>query len=459
MQSTLERRPGGLRIARPRHDEAAAAPPASLAAACATICRACLAEQPALASTGARAALAAAAPGTAQHDLLRELGQMRPASASPIDPSRLWILRRFDGSLIGLYRLGEGGRVGLYPHPNESRWSQAGGRLRLQDPAGRVTTDFQLQGVTPDGRSVFAGLFVDGQTLHVLSEVGCDYAQLAMLDPELATSIAGLGLADRFKDPGLPPRPAVVLAAPRTGSHLLLNLLNSTGQVFIDAEILNFGKISIFGHDLPRDRHPALDLLRGTDPVRFAKVMLARSHHADGRMLDTVAVRGFKLFPQHSPQVLDYVIDEPALRIVHLHRANLLAEYSSNLVAFERGHWVGGPAGLKQSKSPFDAGRFMRFVEMKQRYLAHIRARLAQRAGASTEIEYSAFSRASLNGLLEFLLGQAGDDASFSHLGLKQQLNATVIERFENPREVQACLRTLGHDEWAGSEAGEVREF
>ena len=140
----------------------------------------------------------------------------------------------------------------------------------------------------------------------------------------------------------------MLLAAPRTGSHLLLNLLNSSGRVFFDAELMNLVTISVFGENLKPEEAGALYALRANDPVSFLKVMLSRSHHTDARRLDDVAVRGFKLFPHQSHDAFDWVLGEPSMRVVHLYRENLLAEYSSLLVAYAEGHWVGGP--------PTDAG-------------------------------------------------------------------------------------------------------
>ncbi len=417
--------------------------------------RACRAGQLELAASAAAVVLPNAEPNSPLATLLRDVSNMRRAPLARPGEEALWLLRRLDGSLIALLRLRDDGSVVGRVHPNESRWTFSDGRLNFVDAEGQVSTRFVLHGVIGD-RRILVGLFKDDQVVHVLTEIDCAYSRLCLLDPELVGVFAGHFRPEQMAIPPLPPKPAVILAAARTGSHLLLNMLNSSQRVFFDAELMNPAQISVFGGDIPVEGAGMLYTLRHNDPTVFARVMMARSHHTDGRMLDAVEVRGFKLFPQQSHRVLDWVIGEGAFRIVHLYRENLLAEYSSLLVAFAEQHWVGGPESLKRYKIAFQPERFRQFVQMKTVYLDGLRERLARRTGASVEIEYSAISRESVNGVLSMLLDEPNFDAELSALGLRQQLNQNVIERFENPDDVRRCLAELGHESWAGIERTEA---
>lgn len=418
--------------------------------------RACRTGRLDLAVAAATAALPRAEPNSPASTQLRDLSRASRAELAPPGEDRLWLLRRFDGSMIAMLRLRDDGTVAGRVHANESRWSMRDGVLQFVGPDGRATTRFTLHGES-GGRRLHAGLFMDDQTVHVLTEIDCAYARLCLLDPELVGPFAGHFRPEQMAVPPLPEKPAVILAAPRTGSHLLLNLLNSSQRVFFDAELMNPSTISIFGSDIPYDGAGLLYILRRNDPLAFARVMMARSHHTDGRMLDGVAVRGFKLFPQQSVKVYDWVVGDPDFRLVHLHRANLLAEYSSLLVAYAEGHWVGGPESLKQHRILFQPERFRRFVQMKTIYLDGLRERLARRHGPSIEIEYSAISPASVHGVLSMLLDDPAVDAPLSALGLRQQLNESVIDRFANPDDVRRCLDGMGREAWAGVERAEVR--
>jgi LPS sulfotransferase NodH len=391
---------------------------------------------------------------SAQLSLWQELASGTPARADAIDADTVWMLQRGDGSFIGAYRLGAGGRVGLYAHANESHWRLDGGVLHLQTAQGETTTEFRHVAMA-NGRRQFVGLFRDGCTMHVLSELDCGYARLSTHDPALAGT-----LDFRVEHPQEAAwrqhlQPAVILAAERTGSHLLLNLLNSSGRVFFDAELMNFGKISVFGHDLPVDRSGPLLALRAADPVAFVRLMMSRSFHLDGRRLDGVPVRGFKLFPHQSPLLTHWALAEPGVKIVHLWRANLLAEYSSLLLALEHGHWVGGPAAHKQPRIDFDAPRFLRFIAAKTVHLSRLREQCAQREGGFVEIEYAAIDRAGIECVLRHL-GVQDNAAEMSSLGLPRQGVERVIDRFAQPDAVMRCLESLGQLQWAGVERATV---
>lgn len=418
--------------------------------------QACLLHRLDAISDVAREALKLPEGSAAQDALWNELATLRPAPTSSlvVEEDSLWLLRRMDGSLIDTLRLRGNHLVGPNPDPNMATWRQTSEGLLLTGLDGTPGLRFVLS-CEQGGRRVLLGVNAAATNMVVLSELKCLYSRLRMIDPELTNPMAGLFPPDALVEPELPEVPVVVLAAHRTGSHLLINLLNSSGRVFIDGEILNAGKISLFGDDLPADRKDGLDMLRISDPVRFAKVMMGRSFHTDGRHLGGIAVRGFKLFPEHARNVYDWALDHPTVRIVHLYRDNLLAEFSSYLVAMRDGHWVGGPDSAQRLRILFDRDRFLRFVDMKQRYLENLRGRLASRAAPSIDIEYSQIARSSVNRVLSFLLDEPVD-APVSALGLKQQLNERVIERFVNPDEVLACLAEIGQAQWAGVEMPEV---
>jgi LPS sulfotransferase NodH len=458
------RRAGGLRIATAA--PAACTEPASpqqVLKRLVAICRGDVADTvPAAAAAACRLSSRMDGVSPAQASLWRELAdakpalaEAKPALAEAIAPGAVWMMRRGDGSFIGTYRLGEGGRVGLYPHPNESRWRLDNGVLRLQTPQGETTTEFRLA-LSANGRLCFVGLFCDGSTLHVLSQIDCEFGHLVMADPELAGchdfTIAPPSSRSSW-DAGI--QPAVLMAAARTGSHLLLNLLNSTGRVFFDAEIMNFGKISVFGHDLPIERSAHLNRLRADDPAAFARVMLSRSYHLDGRRLDDVRVRGFKLFPEQHPALARWAIADPSMRIVHLFRANLLAEYASMLTAMENGHWVGGAQRPKPQRIEFDAPRFLRFVAAKTAHWSRLREQCAQREGGFVEIEYAGIDRAGIERVLQHL-GVEGGGAEMSSLGLPRQGVERVIDRFAEPDAVMRCLEAIGQEQWAGVERATV---
>jgi LPS sulfotransferase NodH len=393
-----------------------------------------------------------------QSSIFEELQAFVPSPFADLVPDSLWLLRRIDGSMIGLVRLRSNGAIESQPELPGARWGIVDGVLRVEVPSEKLATNFRLAGRSGAKQVLLGsshGITDSVDAAHVLTSVDCMYSQLRMIHPELTNPLAGLYRPAELVDPGLPAVPVVLLAAHRTGSHLLLNLLNSSDRALIDGEIFNAGMISVFGADLPQDRKDGLDMLRLSDPVRFAKVMMTRSHHVDGRSLDAMKVRGFKLFPEHSRTMYDWALDTPEVRVIHLHRENLLAQLSSYLVARRDLAWVGGPQAGQRAKIAFDRERFERFVEMKTRYHADLRERLAARAGPWAEIDYGDISKPNVNALLSFLHGEKVD-VEVRSLGLQRQLAGRTIDRFEDPGEVARALDAIGHPEWAESDSPEI---
>lgn len=431
-------------------------PAAALAMAAGTLAMACERRRGDMVGRIALASGCRDAVDRRQASLWDELAFFVPDEFTAAREDRMWTVRSLSGLMIDLVRLDHSGAVQSQDAPRSSvlHWTLDNGDLVVNELVPGARTRILLTGRSR-GHRMMIGFCTATREVLVLSEVDCLYSSLRLLDPLLASPMAGIVRPSDMVDPALPEIPVVVLAAARTGSHLLLNLLNSTDRVFIDAEILNAQKISVFGADLPSDRADGLDMLRGCDHVRFAKAMMTRSHHVDGRRLDGIRVRGFKLFPQQSRAVLDWAFDTPEVRLVHLYRANLLAEFSSYLAAQRDKCWVGGAQPEDRRPVAFDRARFERFVDMKARYLDEVRRRLGERAGPSIEVEYSRIDRPCVNEVLSFLTG-ATSDAPFDALGLKRQLAGRVIDRFANPEDVAASLEALGHPEWAGVESAEV---
>jgi hypothetical protein len=167
-------------------------------------------------------------------------------------------------------------------------------------------------------------------------------------------------------------------------------------------------------------------------------MMLGRSFDAMGRDLSAVPVRGFTLAPSHHHGALDWVIAEPALRIVHVVRSNLLAEFA-DILASQGGQ--GSPQRLH-----FEPERFGRFIEMKQRYLDGVRQRLVQRNGDTVEVDGSRLNANTVAELTGFLT-DTSDLAG--RVGEAARASATrVIDRFDNPELVLPCLRALGRMGW-----------
>ena len=410
------------------------------------------------ASAAARIALPLAAAKSPHQALLRALADSQPALMAAPDENRLYLLRSADGALQGLLRLRDNGHVGLSAPAGAVRWSLQAGELVLADPHGQPSGRFALCAEHAGHRLYLGQAALDGAP-QLLQEVRCTYSRLSALDPELADPFFGLYGIDAMVPARLPDRPVLLLGAAHSGIGALRAELNRCDQVAIDGELLHPQAIrgvlgSEGGAGGARPTAPPRSTLyqaRTKDPAWFVRMMMGRSHDGQGADLAALPVRGFTLAPTQCPAVLDWAIAEPALRIVHLARSNLLAEFADLLADGP------GPAGLH-----FEAERFLRFVDMKQRYLASLRQRLVQRDGDTVELDASRLSPATVAELLAFLLDglpsashparHAAPHPAAEPATLRSAPPAPVIARFDNPQAVAHCLATLNRPEWADAE-------
>ena len=121
----------------------------------------------------------------------------------------------------------------------------------------------------------------------------------------------------------------IVLSRSRTGSNLLLSLLNSHPDIIAEHEIL----AQLDGRD--------------------AREVVARAY---GKQPHYVKAKGFKLFYYHplgggSPEVWDDLVAARDIRIIHLKRRNILRTLASRKIAGMKGVWAA------TSEARLDVGR------------------------------------------------------------------------------------------------------
>lgn len=399
------------------------------------------------ASAAARIALPFAPPGSPLAAMLGSLSDARPTLMQAPEEHRLYMLRAADGSALGLLRLRDSGRVTCVDGAPATHWSLRDGNLELARSPDRPHARFMLcgeQGGSHAGKRLYLGeSLADGEP-WMLQELDCTYTRLRLLDPEMASPFCGLYSAEAMLPAALPQRSVMLLTSPHNGADALSAALQQQGLVHLDAELMHPQGIGLADGPLDASQAAALHNLRAKDPAWFARMMLGRTHDRSGRNLATVPVRGFTLSALHSQRLLDWALADTALRVVHVVRSNLLAEYA-DLLAEHQGVDTDTPLH-------FEAERFTRFVGMKHHYLQALRSQLMQRNADTVEVDASRLNPATMAELRGFLLDQPAQPAADAD-GVVLSV-APVIERFDNPVAVAACLVALGQPDWAGLEGG-----
>ena len=393
------------------------------------------------ASAAARIAMALAPAESPHHAMLRVLAAARPALMQAPEEQRLYLLRRADGSALGLLRLRDSGRVSAVDGLPATHWRLKDGNLDLATDHGAAHTRLTLCGEQAGKRLYLGASLTDGEP-RLLQELNCTYTRLRLLDPEMAGPFCGLYDADAMVPADLPESAVMLLSSAHNGAEALTAALNQQTRLHLDGELMQPQAIGLSDGPLAAADASTLHSLRAKNPAWFARMMLGRSHDRRGRDLANVPVRGFTLSAMHSQPVLNWALADTQLRIVLVARSNLLAEYADLLADH---------AGLDPATAQtFEAERFTRFVDMKLRHLQALRDRLMQRNADSGEVDASRLNTATMTELVAFLTDQAMLPTGQVD-GVVLSISP-VIERFDNPVDVAVCLAAMGHPEWAGLE-------
>lgn len=141
------------------------------------------------------------------------------------------------------------------------------------------------------------------------------------------------------EQPRLASKPFVVVGAERTGSNMLVGLLESHAAIKSYGELFNPRQIDRDHIDGALPAHAdraSLTALRREDPGAFHRRMVELGAEEGFQLV------GFKLLYYHgciSNAVIDHLVSAPELRVIHLKRKNRLARWISHRRASETDSW------------------------------------------------------------------------------------------------------------------------
>lgn len=235
----------------------------------------------------------------------------------------------------------------------------------------------------------------------------------------------------------------VVLCQARTGSTYLVRLLRSHPGVVSHGELFHPRAIYCTGRRACMDATALA--ARDADPIAFLEAL-----HAEAPPRAPV---GFKIIPSHSTTILDHVRARPGLRRIVLHRANLLAQFSSERIAESTGRFTQPTGATPAVRIPFDEETFLRFVRRmgRERELLERTARRdpAGDGGVPQVLsleDRELFERGIEDRLAGFL---EVPTVPLRAADLVRQNTGRILARFEDPPTVRDFLDRFGHPEWA----------
>ena len=229
-----------------------------------------------------------------------------------------------------------------------------------------------------------------------------------------------------------------IIASARTGSSHLTSLLNSRRDILCNGEICHRNKV--FVHWPKEDRTPEklaeLAELRGSDPARFLERIFETNY-------DRASV-GFKILRGQQKQVFDRLIEDRTISKIILFRRNVLANFSSKLIARETGEFSvnrkKSQRGERERPSiSFDADAFVAYRRKYESYYASIMDALFESGQNFYVIDYEGINN---RHFFMSLLSYIGADLERApNEKLVKQNPSNIISRFSNPEVVERYLR------------------
>jgi LPS sulfotransferase NodH len=251
----------------------------------------------------------------------------------------------------------------------------------------------------------------------------------------------------------------VILTAPRSGSNMLVGLLEQHPGVRCFGELMRQtpawyatgereprpeSVLHVFG--ALRDRYPDDDA-RYADPYGFVEAAYATSPGGSHY--------GFKLHLHQQPGFVDRLVADRRYRLILLRRENVLAQYSSEKIAERTGQGAARVGDrVEQVKVRFDEDDFSRYREAWTRAWSRLMDRVRRAGRPALSVGYVELMAGGVGRVLEHLglpAGSCGEPITL------RRNDPCILNRFENPAEAERVLNRLGAGSWA-TEAVRVDE-
>ncbi|SDD85119.1 MULTISPECIES: hypothetical protein [Kordiimonas] len=197
----------------------------------------------------------------------------------------------------------------------------------------------------------------------------------------------------------------VIVTMARTGSNALVNALTRHPGIHCDYEIFHPDQIFTDGV------FPGPTEVRDNDiPGFLPKVMAWNAERYPEKK-----VYGFKLFTDHSPVIMDQILDDPSWKKIILRRSNTLDQYLSLEIAKQSGAWSSDYAKKGHVKIDLDRDAFLTFHDDVTGVFDSIIRKLEQSGQDFLTLDYSDVAHENFKPVFDFL-GLADASSATPHL-------------------------------------------
>ena len=235
-----------------------------------------------------------------------------------------------------------------------------------------------------------------------------------------------------------------IIASPRTGSTHLVTMLSRQKDVLCNGEVFHPSKIYL---RWPKEHSNAQDLaelteLRRADPLAFMNRIFETGHGSTHV--------GFKIFRGQNDEMLENILTDSGIRKIILYRRNVLANYSSGLVAKLTNTWGSGPGAGDRSEAPKVQFKKKHFLRFHDNYIGFYRDVLDRMRAAHQDSHLIGYEEVNNPWLLRSLVDYIGADSAAVKIAKRQPKRkpSNIVDRFSNKEEVETFLHENQLTHW-----------
>jgi LPS sulfotransferase NodH len=244
----------------------------------------------------------------------------------------------------------------------------------------------------------------------------------------------------------------VIIASARTGSSHLVNVLGGHPEIFCHGNVFASHMMAVFW---PKTAAPPakkietfkseLRDLREKDPDAFLDRVFSMNY-------DYSHV-GFKIFRGQNDYILEKLLADDSVRKVLLFRRNVLANYSSAMIAKDNQVWD-MPKGKETRQQPqieFNEQEFVVFHNNFMRYYRNVISALNEKRQQFHLINYDEINDPLMLAATVNFIGADGtrtvDETDIKKVHVKQN-TSNILERFSNSGAVEDFLARVNRNHW-----------
>lgn len=237
-----------------------------------------------------------------------------------------------------------------------------------------------------------------------------------------------------------------IISFPRTGSNLMVERLNSSPEVACHQEV--FHKERMYSHIVTLEETGVEFNQRSEDPGFFIEKLVEATLNKRPRA-KSVGVKMFAYLDPFNHKPLEYVLNSSSLKKIFLDRSNRLDQYSSLLIAREKGEWSRTHPGGEPVLVNYDEEEFVDFVYQHDDLMRHAKT-AAQNSGSDYVcVDYEDITGGDMK-------KHYGDIFSFLNIrspkvfedALRKQNPISHMKRFANFDELVVSIDKIGRREW-----------